>query len=197
LFRSGLAGYEGVQEGPGVLAEYLVGGITIGRLRLIAARVVACAAMLEGACFAETFHSLVREHGFTAVGAFNLTLRLYRGGGLAKDAIYLRGLLQVLDHVKGGGALDPFFMGKVTDKMLAIAETVRPKLIQDGMFLVGLDIVGDKILEINVFTPGGMWSMNEMYKTDFLESVIMALEKKLEIRRTYAASLSNRELATL
>ena len=86
---------------------------------------------------------------------------------------------------------------KVTEKMLAIAEMVRPKLIHDGMFLVGLDIVGDKILEINVFTPGGMWSMNEMYETDFLETVIMALEKKLEIRRTYASSLSNRELATL
>jgi glutathione synthase len=39
--------------------------------------------------------------------------------------------------------------------MLGIAEMVRPKLISDGMFLVGLDIVGDKLLEINVFTPGG------------------------------------------
>ncbi len=120
LFRSGLAGYEGVQEGLGVLAEYLVGGMTVGRLRLIAARVVACAAMLEGACFAETFHILVRDHGFTAVGAFNLTLRLYRGGGLAKDAIYLRGLLQVLDHLKGGGALDPFWMGKIAGSHFAI-----------------------------------------------------------------------------
>src|SRR5690606_7200826 len=49
LFRSGLAGYEGVQEGLAVLAEYLVGGMTVGRLRLIAARVVACADMLDGA----------------------------------------------------------------------------------------------------------------------------------------------------
>ena len=51
LFRTGLAGYEGVQEGLAVLAEYLVGGMTTERLRLIAARVVACAAMLEGASF--------------------------------------------------------------------------------------------------------------------------------------------------
>ena len=48
LFRSGLSGYEGVQEGLAVFAEYLAGGMTTGRLRLIAARVVACAAMLEG-----------------------------------------------------------------------------------------------------------------------------------------------------
>ena len=86
---------------------------------------------------------------------------------------------------------------KVTDKILPIAETVRPKLIQDGMFLVGLDIVGDKILEINVFTPGGLWSMSQMYKTDFTESVIIALENKLAIRAAYPTSIPNRQLATL
>lgn len=85
----------------------------------------------------------------------------------------------------------------MTDKMLAVADAVRPKLIQDGMFLVGLDIVGDKILEINVFTPGGLWSMGQMYETDFSESVIQSLENKMAIRDAYAGSLSNRELATL
>ena len=85
----------------------------------------------------------------------------------------------------------------VTDKMLAIAETVRPKLVQDGMFLVGLDIVADKILEINVFTPGGLWSMSQMYKTDFMESVIIALEDKITIRASYPKAVPNRQLATL
>ena len=85
----------------------------------------------------------------------------------------------------------------VTDKILLIAETVRPKLVQDGMFLVGLDIVGDKILEINVFTPGGLWSMSQMYKTDFMESVIIALENKLTNRASYPNSVPNREPATL
>jgi glutathione synthase len=45
---------------------------------------------------------------------------------------------------------------EVTKTMLSVAEMVRPKLVQDGMFLVGLDIVGNKLLEINVFTPGGL-----------------------------------------
>src|SRR5690606_5968630 len=97
LFRSGLAGYEGVQEGLAVLAEYLVGGMTVGRLRLIAARVVGCAHMLDGASFPECF-ARMRELGLSPAATFNLVLRLYRGGGLAKDAIYLRGLLEVLAH---------------------------------------------------------------------------------------------------
>ena len=45
-------------------------------------------------------------------------------------------------------------------------------------FLVGLDIVGDKILEINVFTPGGLWGASNMYRTDFAETVIVSLESK-------------------
>ena len=44
---------------------------------------------------------------------------------------------------------------KVDDNMLQVAEAVRPKLLADGMFLVGLDIVGDKLMEVNVFSPGG------------------------------------------
>jgi glutathione synthase len=65
------------------------------------------------------------------------------------------------------------------------------------MFLVGLDIVGDKILEINVFTPGGLRSMSQMYETDFVESVIVALESKVALRASYASSIANRQLATL
>lgn len=114
LFRSGLAGYEGMQEGLAVFSEYMAGGMTVGRLRLVAARVVACSWMLEGRPFAETYNMLVGEHGFGPAAAFNLTLRLYRGGGLAKDAIYLRGLLELLSHLKSGGALDPFWMGKIS-----------------------------------------------------------------------------------
>jgi uncharacterized protein (TIGR02421 family) len=114
VFRTGLAGYEGMQEGLAVFAEYLAGGFTVERLRLIAARVVGCALMLDGAGFVEAFHVLVHDHDFQPEQAFALALRVYRGGGLAKDAIYLRGLLELLSHLKGGGALDPFWMGKIS-----------------------------------------------------------------------------------
>lgn len=113
LFRSGLSGYEGMQEGLAVFAEYLSGGMTSERLKLIAGRVIGCASMLDGATFSETYSILVDDYNFTEPEAFNLALRLYRGGGLAKDAIYLRGLLALLDHLKNGGALEPFWMGKI------------------------------------------------------------------------------------
>ena len=114
IFRNGLAGYEGMQEGLAVLAEYLVGGMTAARLRLIAARVITCQAMLEAATFEEAFRILYRNFGLDDRGAFNVVLRVYRGGGLAKDAIYLRGVLQILDHLKNGGSLTPFWIGKIS-----------------------------------------------------------------------------------
>ena len=35
------------------------------------------------------------------------------------------------------------------------------------MFLVGLDIVGDKLMEINVFSPGGLGSAQQFEKVNF------------------------------
>lgn len=95
-------------------------------------------------------------------------------------------------HVGGGPA--PV---EVTETMLEIADTVRPKLIHDGMFLVGLDIVGDKVLEINVFTPGGINNVSQMYEVNFADTIVAALEEKMTISAAYGRRLSNRELATL
>jgi uncharacterized protein (TIGR02421 family) len=127
VFRSGLAGYEGVQEGLGVLAEYLVGGMTVGRLRLLAARVVGCAAMLDGATFAETYRVLARDHGFPASGAWGIALRIYRSGGFSKDAIYLRGLRSLLDHLRCGGALAPFWLGKMAAEHFPVMEELSAR----------------------------------------------------------------------
>jgi glutathione synthase len=86
---------------------------------------------------------------------------------------------------------------EVTDQMLEVAEIVRPKLVQDGMFLVGLDIVGNKLMEINVFSPGGLGSAAKLEHVDFSRAVIEALERKVAYRRLARGTLDNRALATL
>ncbi len=87
--------------------------------------------------------------------------------------------------------------GEVTEKVLEIAEVVRPKLIQDGMFLVGLDIAGDKLMEVNVFSPGGLYSMEAFEEAPFSDLVIDALEHKVDIRRRYGSDFSNIQIATM
>ena len=86
---------------------------------------------------------------------------------------------------------------EVSDEMLKIAELVRPKLARDGMFLVGLDIAGNKLLEINVFSPGGLGMASRLEEVDFVAAVIEALEKKVTYRNDAKGDLSNLELAML
>lgn len=113
LLSVGFTGYDALQEGLAVLAEYLVGGLSRPRLRLLAGRVAAVRCLLEGADFVETFRELRNGHGFSSRTAFTVTVRVYRSGGLTKDAVYLRGLRQILDYLREGGELEPLFVGKI------------------------------------------------------------------------------------
>ncbi len=121
----GLSGYEELQEGLAVLAEYLVGGLSKPRLRLLAGRVVAVKSMIEGATFIETFRLLDRNYDFEQRTAFVITFRVYRGGGLTKDAAYLRGLKGILDYLKLGGELEPLFVGKISAKDIPVIEELQ------------------------------------------------------------------------
>ena len=97
-------------------------------------------------------------------------------------------------NIHAGGKLAP---AEVTEKDLKIAEIVRPKLVQDGMFLVGLDIVGDKLMEINVFSPGGLGSAQKFTKVNFNKYVIGALERKVEYMQYYGRNFENVQMCML
>ena len=86
---------------------------------------------------------------------------------------------------------------EVTDDMLRLVEAVRPKLVRDGIFLAGLDIVDDKLMEINVFTPGGLGSASHFAKVDFTNTVLAALQRKVLYQTYYANRIDNAALATL
>ena len=113
LLSAGFAGYDALQEGLAVLAEYLVGGLSRPRLRLLAGRVAAARCLLDGATFIDTFRVLRGTYGFAARTAFTITVRTYRSGGLTKDSVYLLGLKQVLEYVGKKGEIEPLYVGKI------------------------------------------------------------------------------------
>jgi uncharacterized protein (TIGR02421 family) len=112
VLASGLAGHDETQEGLAVLAEHLVGGLTPARLRHLAARVVAVHLMVDGVSFDEVHDTLV-DDGIPEPQAFTTAVRVFRSGGLTKDAVYLRGLLELIDHLSTGGDLDTLLLGKM------------------------------------------------------------------------------------
>ncbi len=125
LLASGLARHDELQEGLAVFAEYLVGGLTAARLRTLAARVLAARSVADGAEFNDTFRLLVDEVGLSERGAFGIAMRVHRGGGLVKDAVYLRGLQGVVDYVRSGGRLDTLLVGKIAPEHTAIIEELQ------------------------------------------------------------------------
>ncbi|PHN04577.1 flavohemoglobin expression-modulating QEGLA motif protein [Flavilitoribacter nigricans] len=119
---SGVPGYESLQEGLAVLSEFLVGGLTNARLRILAARVVSVRMMTDGASFCETYSLLINKYQFSQKQAFNISTRVYRGGGLTKDAVYLRGLIEVLKYLREGNDLELLLIGKIRPDYLPLIQ---------------------------------------------------------------------------
>jgi len=124
-FHSGMQNYEAAQEGLAVLAEYFVGNLHSGRLRTIAARVVAVDAMVQGADFIQVFRLLIDEWYFSNEQAFHITMRVFRGGGFTKDAVYLKGLLEVVDYLKTDGEFMLLFVGKIGLQHIPFVKELR------------------------------------------------------------------------
>ncbi|MFH1919224.1 MAG: flavohemoglobin expression-modulating QEGLA motif protein [Planctomycetota bacterium] len=129
---SGLAGYDGLQEGLAVLSEYLVGGLSRPRLRLLATRVVAVRQLTQGAGFVETFRLLERVHHLSRRTAYTVTMRVYRAGGLTKDAIYLRGLVEILEYLERGGEIEPLLVGKIAADHVPLIRELRLRQVLDA-----------------------------------------------------------------
>lgn len=125
MLAVGLPGYEQTQEGLAVLAEYICGGLTAGRLAVLAARVLATRCMTDGGGFAETFALLHDQIGLSPRRAFNVAMRVHRSGGFTKDAMYLRGLDAVLRHLAGGGSFEPLLVGKLSLSDVPVIEELQ------------------------------------------------------------------------
>ncbi len=116
----------------------------------------------------------------------------YKGKYAAFRRVSAAGDVRSNIHAGGTG-----HKAEIGEEELRVAELVRPKLLQDGLFLVGLDIVGDRILEINVFSPGGLRHCSKFEGVRFSTPILTAIERKLEIRKEFPGRFDNRALAVM
>ncbi|MCE7053587.1 ATP-grasp domain-containing protein [Algoriphagus sp. AGSA1] len=93
----------------------------------------------------------------------------------------------------GGSAVQ----AEITDDVRKLCNIVGPKLVRDGMFLAGIDIVGDKIMELNLDSPGAINAMQDLQGVDFATAIIYALERKIMFQKHYDGKLPNAFLATM
>lgn len=66
---------------------------------------------------------------------------------------------------------------EVTDAIREAISEIAPHLLREGLFHVGVDFVGGRILELNVFSPGGLYPSERLYQRDFSGATIEAFER--------------------
>lgn len=121
----GLAHYDALQEGLGVLAEFMAGYLPGERLRILAARVVATEMATHGEGIPAIFDLLHETHKLPTDDAFDVAVRALRGGGLTKDAVYLSGLCDLVDYLHDDGAFEPLFVGKFALTHCTVLDQLR------------------------------------------------------------------------
>jgi glutathione synthase len=68
-------------------------------------------------------------------------------------------------------------VAEVTDPMREAIRQIAPDLRGEGITHVGVDFVGGHILELNVFSPGGLYPSERLYGRSFSDAVIEAFER--------------------
>lgn len=128
-FSIGAPGSSIDEEGRAVLLEEKYGFLHAGRRRDLALRFLLALALREGGDDAVREQlRLARERGAPAASLARAVCRIYRGGGLAREVIYLPGYLRVKATLGSTPSLDEFFQrGLVSIASLPFFATHFPK----------------------------------------------------------------------
>jgi len=76
-----------------------------------------------------------------------------------------------------GGHAEPY---KLTEKDLDIVHSITPFLLQHNLHLVGLDLLGHTLTEINITSPTGIMEMSELNNQDLAPKIISEIIKLKE-----------------
>ena len=98
-------------------------------------------------------------------------------------------------NVSAGGSVAKHHLSK---QEKALCKQIGPKLVKDGLYFVGIDVIGGKLVEVNVMSPGGITYMNKVYKTkiqckiiDFIESKVIDKLKAFDRRSRLRSEVEN------
>lgn len=83
-------------------------------------------------------------------------------------------------NIHVGGTVEPC---EVTPKEKAIVQDIAPRLKADGLVFVGLDMIGERLTEVNVTSPTGIQELGRHLERDVAEDVIAWVEKSVETRK--------------
>ncbi|MCB9760669.1 MAG: hypothetical protein H6739_12575 [Alphaproteobacteria bacterium] len=100
--------------------------------------------------------------------------QLLRVGGRAAAVRRVPGGDDFRSNVSAGGRSA---RGAFRPVMQEIVDAIGPRLEADGVLLAGLDLIGDVVVEVNVYSPGGVADMGQHEGVDFAGPILDAVER--------------------
>lgn len=97
----------------------------------------------------------------------------------------------VRSNVHAGGTV---LKHSLTKREKALCSFIGPKLVSDGLYFTGIDVIGGKLIEVNVMSPGGITRINKLNRVrlqaqviDYIENIVNAKElverRKIQFRQ--------------
>lgn len=80
-------------------------------------------------------------------------------------------------NISAGGTVEKYKLTKA-DKILC--KKVGEKLVRDGIYYAGLDLIGGKLIEVNVMSPGTITDINKLNNTKLQRKIVDYLERVVE-----------------
>lgn len=68
----------------------------------------------------------------------------------------------------------------ISDSDRQLAEAIAPTLVENGLIFVGMDVIGDRITEINVTSPTCVQEIEAAYDVDITGMLFDAIEKRVK-----------------
>jgi glutathione synthase len=99
-----------------------------------------------------------------------------QSGGRTAAVRRVPGTEDFRSNVHVGGTASP---AEWSPGLAAVAEAVGPVLRRAGLFFCGLDVIGDKVVEVNVFSPGGLQDAALFGGVDFVGALVDRMEARL------------------
>jgi len=88
----------------------------------------------------------------------------------------------------------------LTKEEKKLCKALGPQLVRDGLYLVGLDVINGKLIEVNVLSPGGITRINKLNRTklqkpiiDFIENVVSARDLVIERKNSFRKVIEDAE----
>ena len=78
-----------------------------------------------------------------------------------------------LNNLDAGGVARP---AELSPQDLEICAAIKPGLLAQGLLLTGIDIIGNKLIEVNVTSPTGLQELCHFTGEDYHHRIIAALE---------------------